>query len=76
VPMKDAERQRTPHSASSLDSTKLPQATGMVGSSFTSYLPLHCALHRIALPVVSEWCQEYMNYASPVPLQTGFALRT
>jgi hypothetical protein len=22
-----------------------------------------CVLHRIAFAVVSEWCQEYMNFA-------------
>src|SRR5215218_9247037 len=28
---------------------------------------LCCVLHRIALPVVSEWCQEAVDYASLVP---------
>jgi hypothetical protein len=26
-------------------------------------------LHRIAFPVVSEWCQESVDYVSLVPLQ-------
>jgi hypothetical protein len=26
-------------------------------------------LHRIAFPVVSEWCQEAVDYVSLVPLQ-------
>ncbi len=28
-------------------------------------------LHRIALAVVSEWCQELVDYASPVPMSSG-----
>ncbi len=28
------------------------------------------ALHRIALPVVSEWCQKFVHYTSPVPLRS------
>src|SRR5215210_6280179 len=41
---------------------------------YAGFLSVPCpALHRIAFPVVSEWCQEYPNYASPVPLQTGIA---
>src|SRR5215208_6791098 len=36
------------------------------------------ALHRIALPVVSEWCQEQVDGASPIPLHVsleGHSLR-
>jgi hypothetical protein len=35
------------------------------------FISLPCpVLHRIAFPVVSQWCQEAMDYASPVPSQT------
>jgi hypothetical protein len=33
------------------------------------YFALSClVLHRIAFPVVSEWCQASVDLASPVPL--------
>jgi hypothetical protein len=34
---------------------------------FTS--PVCRVLHGIALAVVSEWCQETADYASPIPLR-------
>ncbi len=41
-----------------------------------AFLSLPCpVLHRIALPVVSEWCQTYVDRASPVPLQARGATR-
>jgi Sulfotransferase domain len=40
------------------------------------FYPLPCrVLHRIAFPVVSKWCQECANYASPVPSQARVGTR-
>jgi hypothetical protein len=36
------------------------------------FLPLPSpVLHRIVFPVVSEWYQELVDYASPVPMSSG-----
>jgi hypothetical protein len=35
-----------------------------------------CVLHRIALPVVSEWYQESVDYTLPVPLHIRSTART
>src|SRR5918995_1579247 len=46
---------------------------GLHGSANFPYLsrffsPAYHVLHRIAFPVVSKWCQEAVDYTSPVPL--------
>jgi hypothetical protein len=32
--------------------------------------PVCCVLHRITFSVASEWCQESVDYASPVALRS------
>jgi hypothetical protein len=51
----------------------LVRLSGRQASRAGSFSPACWVLHCIALPVVSEWCQEAMDYASPVPLQIRFA---
>ena len=71
-------RTRTAHLLITSDNSRVAGAcTGLqIPRIQASLLSLPCSvLHRIAFPVVSEWCQEAVDYASPIPLQARYAVK-